>query len=107
MARVILSTTNPTLLLNPNKSRRYLLIQMLATSVAAGNTGRVHIGRGFQPVATVGHELQGEILIQSAAIEEKKQVAQDPLPFKGPIWATSSATNQELEVQEFLEESLA
>jgi len=101
---VKLTTTKPTLLLNANPLRKRFMIQMQPSSVDSNNTGRIHIGKGFQPVATVGHPSQGEVLIQSAVIEEYKRYKEDTLPYKGPIWAVSSKANQTLIVEEEVEE---
>lgn len=101
---VILDTTNPTLLLNANPKRKRLTIQMQPSSVDANNTGRVHLGYGFQPTATVNHASQGEILIQSSAIEEPQGQALIANKYKGAIWATASAANQSLVVEEEVSE---
>lgn len=97
---IILTTTNPTLLLNANPKRTRLSIQMQPSSIDAGNTGRIHLGYGFQPVATVNHASQGEILIQSSSIEEPQRDVPLSEKYKGAIWATSSAANQSLTVEE-------
>ena len=76
------------------------MIQMQPEAVDAANSGRVHIGKGFQPVATVGDSGQGEILIQAAAIEEQKGFEGDAKPYKGDIWGTASAASQSLIVDE-------
>lgn len=76
------------------------MIQMQPSSVDGNNTGRVHLGKGYQPVATVGDANQGEVLIQSGVMEEFKRYKGDTLPYKGPIWATSSKANQTLIVIE-------
>lgn len=103
MSVIVLTSTNPTLLLNANEKRTKVLIQMQASNVDANNTGRVHLGRGYQPIATVGHPSQGDVLLQGSGIEEPS--ADKPLDssWKKSIWATASAINQSLTVEEFTE----
>ena len=100
---VILTTTNPTLLYNANSKRKKVAIQMQPSSIDANNTGRVHIAVGFQPNTTVGDAMQGEALLQGASIEQPR--AGEPISerWKGPIWATASATNQSLVIEEEIE----
>ncbi len=100
---VILTNTEPTLLLNPNPNRRRLMLQMQAQVVDANNTGRIHIGKGFQPVATVGHASQGIVLTQGAYEAENKEFPEDERPFKGAIWATSSQNTQSIRIDEEVE----
>lgn len=102
---IVLTTTNPTLLLNANPKRRRLNIQMQATDVDTNNTGRIHLGFGFQPTAAVNHQSQGDVLIQSAAIEEPTGNLPIANRYKGAIWATSSQANQSLVVEEEVEET--
>jgi len=80
---------------------------MQPTNVDSNNTGLIHIAKGYQPVATVGHINQGEALIQSAVIEELKTFPEDIQPFKGQIWATASTSAQTVIVTEETEERLA
>ena len=105
MSVIILASTLPTLLLNPNSIRRKLAIQMQAADVDAGNTGRIHIGFGSQPVATVGHPDQGLILLQASSIEEPLSNLPLDKRYKQAVWATSSVANQSLTVDEEVEES--
>lgn len=102
---IILVGTTSVLLLDSNPKRKRYTIQMQATQVDAANTGRVHIGKGYQPVATVGHNAQGEVLIQSAITEEYKEFEGDHKPYKGPIWAIASAASQSLIIEEITEDS--
>lgn len=102
---VKLTTTIPTLLLNPNKRRIEVAIQMQSSNVDANNTGRIHVKTGDQPVATVGHASQGDILRQSDGILEPKGSGKIPKNWKGAIWATSSQNDQTLTVDEVLESS--
>ena len=96
--------TSPTLILNPNEKRKKLAIQMQSTNVDAANTGRVHIGFDFQPNATVGHPSQGEILIQGSGIEEPVTGITLDKKYKQAIWATASASNQSITIEEEITE---
>lgn len=97
---IILTTTRPTLILNENPKRKRIMIQMQPFDVDGNNTGLIHIGTGFQPVATVGHPSQGEILLQAGAIVEPAAGEKISERFKRTIWATSSLANQTLTVEE-------
>lgn len=99
----ILTDTNPTLLFNTNSKRRRLIIQMQSTNVDGNNTGRIHIARGYQPVSTVGHNSQGEILMQSDVIDEPSGGNKMDQSWQGNIWATSTQPNQSLYVEEEVE----
>ena len=103
MALIILSTTAPTLLLNPNEKRRKIAIQMQPVDVDANNSGRIHLGFGSQPVATVGHPDQGLILIGGAGLEEPSGITVLDKKYKQILWATSSVANQSLTLNEELE----
>jgi hypothetical protein len=100
---LILVGTAPVQILPPNPKRRKLVIQMQSDNVDPNNTGRVHIGYDAQPVAVVGHPNQGDILIQSTAIEEP--VSNLPLDdkYKKGIWAVASAANQSIVYDEEVE----
>ena len=97
---VTFADTNPRLVLDANPKRVKLDIQMEAQSVNASNSGRVHIGFSFQPIATVGHTQQGLILVQASGILEPS--TDRPLSdlYKGAVWATSSAASQTIVVEE-------
>ena len=97
---ILLSTTRPTLILNENPRRKRLTIQMQPFDIDANNTGLIHIGTGFQPVATVGHPSQGEIMLQGSAISEPEAGEKIGEKHKRSIWATSSVSNQTLLVEE-------
>lgn len=58
------------------------------------------MGRGFIPNATVGDPNQGDVLNSGSSIEEKKQYAEDSLPFKGAIWIVSDTASQQITVDE-------
>ncbi len=98
-----LSTTNPTLVLNPNPFRTKVSIQMQAKAVDPNNTGGIFIGWGFQPKTTVGHASQGEILIQTAATERPRAGEKISEQYKKALWLTSDTVNQTVIVEEEVE----
>ena len=77
---------------------------MQPSSVDATNTGLVHLGFGFQPVATVGHQSQGFILLQASILEEPVGGAKITSYFKQAVWSIASAANQSVLVEEETEE---
>lgn len=100
MATIILTSTDPTMLLDENPKRKRLRLQMQAADVDANNTGNIQIGFGFQPQATIGLPLQGEVLIASASIDEPPAGANLSDARKKAIWARSSVANQSIIVEE-------
>jgi hypothetical protein len=95
--------TNPVLLADFNKNRKSISIIMLPTSIETGNTGRVHVGKGFPPSNNLGDPNQGDPLIQGQQITEQEQFPGDPTVFKGQWWARASIENQVLVVDEITE----
>ena len=95
-----LPLTTPILLLNPNPKRTKYSVQMQAELVDPVNLGKIFVGLGFQPVATVGEPLQGEVLIQSAVLERPRVGETLTEREKGAIWAVSDTANQTLVVEE-------
>ncbi len=67
----------------------------------AGNTGRIHVGRGFPPTPTVGEPLEGTMLTQTGEVSERKQFESDTV-FQGDIWLIASIAAQLVEVEETL-----
>lgn len=103
MITINLTDTNPTQILNENPKRKRLRIQMQPFDIDANNTERIHIGFGFQPVATVANPNQGEVLLQGATIDEPQFTGQLTQNRKKIIWATSSKANQSLTIEEEVE----
>jgi hypothetical protein len=95
--------TSPVLIANDNKARASISITMLPTAVESGNTGRVHVGKGFIPTATLGAPNQGDILLQGTTISDVPQFEGDPSLFKGQWWAIADTPNQILTVDETFE----
>ena len=102
MPLILLTDTNPRLLLNANPRRKRLEIQMPSTVVNAGNTGRIHIGLGFQPETNVESTNSGEQLARGSAINEP-QLGTLAEKYKQSVWARSTIANQTLVYSEEVE----
>lgn len=92
--------TAPVLIANPNKIRRSLTVNMLPTGTESGNTGRVHVGKGFPPSSTLGAPNQGDPLTAGTSVVDAESYKDDPSVFKGAWWATASASDQIITVDE-------
>ena len=86
--------TTAVLISSPNAGRERWSLQMLPTSIAAGNTGKIFVGRGFIPVPTVGDPNQGEILVSGSAVGDTPAYEGDEGIWKGYIWAISDTASQ-------------
>lgn len=96
--------TTPVLALESNKKRNVWSVTMIPSSIEAGNTGIVFLGRGFQPTPTVGSPAQGELLKQADTLSEAKTFAEDTSVFKGQVWIVSDTADQVVEVYEASQE---
>lgn len=105
--QIITVGTAPLNILQANPKRVRWTIQFEPSSIIAGNTGLIYVGRGFIPNAVKGDPNQGEILNPGSAIEEKKQYEGDALPFKGGIWIVSDTAAQSLVMDEQLADPVA
>ena len=76
---------------------------MQASAVDPNNTGGIFIGWGFQPIATVGHASQGEILIQGASTERPRAGEKISELYKRALWLTADTINQTVIVEEEVE----
>jgi len=94
--------TNPVVLLNPNPKRVRWTIQFTPSSIAAGNTGHLFIGRGFIPNAVVGDSNQGDVLNAGSGIKEESKYPNDPAVWLGIIWIVADAGGQQVTVDEQL-----
>lgn len=101
--RRILIGTTPELIYNSNPRRVRWTFQFVPSSIQAGNTGRVHVGKGFPPGTVLGSPNQGDVLNAGSAMEERAQFPNDPSHYTGQVWATASAADQECVVEEILE----
>ena len=76
---------------------------MISSTIEAGNTGRVHIGRNYTPSSTLGQPNTGDILIQGGEVSESKRFPGDTI-FQGDVWLVGSAADQRLSVEEVLKD---
>ncbi len=105
MASIRISVgTTPIVILNDNPKRASYSIVMLPTTLEPGNTGRVHIEKGFPPSAVIGAPNQGFILEQGDSLMEFKRYKEDTSIFTGKIYAVASIDNQIIVVDESSED---
>lgn len=97
--RIIIGTT-PVIISNVNPKRRSIDITFIASAIEAGNVGRLHVGKGFPPSATLGDANQGDPLTAGGNIVDQEAYPDDPGVFKGQWWATASIANQIITVDE-------
>lgn len=86
--------------LDPNPKRARWTITFTPSSIAAGNTGKIFVGRGFTPNPTVGDPNQGDVLNAGSQIEEKASFPNDPSVFLGPIVFVSDTDGQQITLDE-------
>lgn len=94
--------TTAVLLARDRTQRAAINISVLPTSVAAGNTGVVYIGKGFVPTAVIGAPNVGDPLIQGSQFTESASFDGDPAVFNGQYWAISDTAGQILVVDEVI-----
>ena len=92
--------TTPIVIANPNPNRQSIKITFTPSSIETGNTGRVHIGKGFPPSTTLGDGNQGDPINAGSEISDTAAYKDDPTVFKGAWWALATAANQIIIVDE-------
>ncbi len=102
--RTISVGTTPVLALADNPLRSAWRVTLFSTTISAGNTGRVHIGRRVPPTTTVGEPNAGDILVQGSEISESKGFPTEKI-FTGELWLTASIASQLVQVEETIEEA--
>ena len=100
MARIVTVGTTPIQVLQDNPARVGWQIIMPSTTIEAGNTGRVHIGKGFIPSTVVGNPVQGLILTSGSQTGEERLYLEDVSVFQGSIWIVASVAGQRVWVEE-------
>ena len=93
--RTVFIGTTPQQLSAPNATRKFWTLEFTPSSIVAGNTGHVFVGRGFIPSATIGSPDQGDVLNAGAAIVEDMNFNGDPGVYKGAIWAVADTVGQQ------------
>ena len=104
MAALTLVSGTQTLLHNDRPNRRRLVIQALSTIVITGNTGRVHIGYGFQPQGTAGNPAGGDILTQGAYVDKNEELGTLGPAHKRQVWALAQGSDMVIDVIEEVSE---
>ncbi len=87
-----------TLPANPKRSKFYIVFT--PSSIAAGNTGKIFVGRGFTPVATVGDPNQGDVLNAGSEILETAQYSGDPNITTTGITIVSDTDGQQITIDD-------
>jgi len=100
MARIVTVGINGIQVAQDNPARVGWQVIMPATSIEAGNTGRVHVGKGFIPSTVVGAPDQGLILTANSQVGEEKLYESDRSVFLGSIWLLASIASQRVWVEE-------
>ncbi|SRR5713101_3541662 len=97
--QVLAIGTTPLKVLSFNLKRVAWRVTFLSSALAAGNTGRVHVGRNIAPNTVVGDPNSGDAILQSSEVKEAKVFADDTI-FLGDLWLTASAANQQVSIEE-------
>jgi len=91
--------TTPAKVLLENSRRVGWRITMYASGIETGNTGRIHMGRGYVPGNVLGQPNVGDILVQGSEMSEEKSYPEEVI-FTGEIWLIGSIADQRISVEE-------
>jgi hypothetical protein len=91
--------TTPVKILERRSTRNGWRVTMFSSGIVAGNTGRVHLGRGYVPNSVVGDPNSGDILVQGSEMSEAKAYKEEEV-YTGEIWALGSIAAQQISVEE-------
>ena len=94
MARIRTIGTDAVQAMGDNDGRRAWTIIMPATTIVAGNTGRVHVGLGFQPSTVVSAPDQGFALVAGEQIGDEMIFEGDISVWQGSIWLRANVAGQ-------------
>ncbi len=72
---------------------------MPSGGIIAGNTGRVHIGRGYQPSTDLTSPIIGDIVNPGGETREAKAFKEDRV-FNGDLWLVATVAAQVVIVEE-------
>ncbi|MFA6495441.1 MAG: hypothetical protein WCV87_03770 [Candidatus Paceibacterota bacterium] len=106
MRVITLEANKATMIMDANPRRTKIVMQMQATEVDNNNVGKIFVGFGVQPVATVGNQSQGEVLLQASAIEQPSPGGTLNGKYKKSIWVVSDTVSQTLVFEEEIEETI-
>ncbi len=96
----IIINKNSLVTLPTNPKRNKFLLEFTPSSIAAGNTGKIFVGRGFTPVPTVGDPNQGEVLNAGSEILETANYAGDPNVTQSSITIVSDTDGQQITIDD-------
>lgn len=94
--------TSAVLALMGNAGRIAWRVTMPSSGIIAGNTGRVHVGRGLPPSTDLTSPITGDMVVQGGEVRETKQFKEDRV-FNGDLWLIASAAGQVVIVEEDLD----
>ncbi len=100
MARIRTVGTDPVQAMGDNDGRRAWTVIMPATSIVAGNTGRVHVGLGFIPSTVVSSPAQGFALVAGEQIGDEMIFEGDISVYRGSVWLVASVAGQVVWIDE-------
>jgi len=92
--RVLTVGTTPVIAFVSNGIRKAWRVLMFGSSDFAGNTGRVHVAKGFVPSSVLGAPDQGDFIKQTEEVAERERFPDDPTVYKGDVWVIASAASQ-------------
>jgi hypothetical protein len=75
---------------------------MPSSAIIAANSGRVHVGRGFQPSTDLTSPIIGDMLTQGAEVSEVRQFKEEKI-WQGDIWLIATVAAQSVIVEEELD----
>jgi hypothetical protein len=94
--------TTPVLALMGNALRIAWRVTMPSSAIIAANTGRVHVGRGYQPSTDLTSPIIGDFVTQGGETREAKAFKEDRV-FVGDLWLIASVAGQVVIVEEDLD----
>jgi hypothetical protein len=94
--------TTPALALMGNVGRIAWRVTMPSSAVIPANTGRVHVGRGFQPSTDFTTPIIGDFVSSGGEVREAKAFKEDKV-FNGDLWLVASIAGQVVIVEEDLD----
>ncbi len=92
----------PVLALVGNQTRVGWRVSFPQTAIVAANTGRVHVGRGFQPSVDLASPIIGDMLLNGGEISEARQYKEEKI-WQGELYVIATVAGQTVIVEEELE----
>jgi hypothetical protein len=94
--------TSAVLALIGNQARVGWRVTYPATGIVAANTGRLHVGRGFQPSTDLASPIIGDMLQNGGELAEARQFKEEKI-WQGDVWLIDTVAAQTIIVEEELE----